>query len=601
MTPPVSRTRTPRPGRVLLATLMAVCWAVLPAAPPAHADARLRPGAHIATPALTPGGSDQSDEGDTTADDSGGGAVDTILPVAVLCVVAAVAAYTYVRRRKRVTTRTTPVTGAPSRDSHPEPPAPLRELSARADDALVATDNAVRTSAEELGHATDRSGDEATTPFADAVARAGDELATAFRIRGRLDDAPPQDAATRRRMLDEIVGRCADADRRLDAMAEDFDALRALERDAPRALAAVETTFRALTGRVSAAGTALVALRDRYAEPVRAPLTSAAERAKDRLVFATSALNRARQAVDADDGGAAAAYVRAAESAVGQATTLVDAVDRRVAELVQAARLLAAALADTDTDLTEANGLLAGLPDGPARTDLRVRAARAASVLAAVRSGTETGPYDPVDALRRVTGAGAALDEALARAGEPGGRRVRRELLEQALFTARAAAGAAMDHIDTHRGAVGGRARTLLAEAGRRLERSGELASADDARGALDEAHRADALGAEALDVAERDVRSYQDRYGQDGQREFPAGGGVDDPRRAGHAADGRDARDGGSHARDRGSADGGLAGAVLGGIVLPGPYDDEGGGSGGPASFGGGSTRGRRGGGGRF
>ncbi|MEY2229241.1 TPM domain-containing protein, partial [Streptomyces sp. BF23-30] len=150
-------------------------------------------------------------------------------------------------------------------------------------------------------------------------------------------------------------------------------------------------------------------------------------------------------------------------------------------------------------------------------------------------------------------------------------------LLDQAMLAARSAIGAATDYITTTRGAVGSQARTRLAEAGRHLERAVSLTEADPA-GALAEAQRADALAREAQQLAEQDVRAYQDPY---------AG------RRHG----------------------GGQGGAVLGGIILGeilrggrggGGFGGGGGGFGGgggsgPGSFGGGGTRGRMGGGGRF
>ncbi|MFJ7251360.1 TPM domain-containing protein [Streptomyces sp. NPDC098085] len=543
-------------------------------------------GRAVPTPTLTPGAPDPG-----TGSSGGTGADDLILPVAVLGAAAAVADYTYTRRRRRATTRTTPGAtgwgpGSAGPGGPPRPPVPLPELDARTKETLVGTDDAVRTSEEELGFATAQFGEEAAAPFAAAVARAKGELTAAFRLRQQLDDAFPEDDATRRRMLDEIISRCTDANARLDAVSEDFDRLRALERDAPQALAAAETAFRALTGRVSAADAALSAMRDRYAESASTPVGDAVEQAKDRLVFATSGLNRARQSVDSGNNAAAAVYVRAAEGAVDQVATLVDAVDRRSRELAEAAGRLPAALAETDTDLAEAGGLLEGTGEGVPTADLRGRIARAESVLGGVREQMRAGPYDPIDALRRVEEADAALDAALAgaREQEQGAWRAR-SLLDQASLTARSAIAAAADYITTHRGAVGSPARTRLAEAQRRLGRSRELAGSDDPRGALAEAQQADALAGQARSLAEQDVRSYG---GPGGVR----GGG------------------------------GGAGGAVLGGIILggllgggggrggghPGGFGGGygggfggGGGGGGPGSFGGGGTRGRRGGGGRF
>ncbi|RPK58990.1 hypothetical protein EES43_19220 [Streptomyces sp. ADI96-02] len=537
-------------------------------------------GRPVTAPAITPGPADPGNSAENSAS-------ALVLPVAVVAAAAAVAAYAYTRRRRRSARRTTPAAAGWGRSGaaagSAPPPVPLPELDARAKEALVDTDDAVRTSEEELGFATAQFGEEAAAPFTEAVGRAKDELMRSFRLRQQLDDAHPENDATRRLMLEEIVTRCAAANEGLDAVAEDFDRLRALERDAPQALAAVGTRFGELTERLAAAEPVLARLRERYGAPAADPVAGDVERARDRLAFTTSALDGARRAVDGGDNARAAVYVRAAEGAVGQAATLVDSVDRRAAELAEAAEKLPAALTETETDLAEAGGLLQGADPAASTAELRGRIARAETVLTSVREAMAAGPHDPVDALRRVEEADTALDEALAgaREREQGGRRAL-TLLDQAMLTARSAIAAAADYVTTHRGAVGSQARTRLAEAQRRWERAREL-SAGDVQAALAEAQRADALAGQALALAEQDVRGFGSLHGPGGVR----GGG------------------------------GGMGGAVLGGILLgglfgggtgggfgggPGGGGRAGGfGGGGPGSFGGGGTRGRRGGGGRF
>ncbi|MFC8658649.1 TPM domain-containing protein [Streptomyces parvus] len=543
-------------------------------------------GRPVTAPAITPGPADPG-----TGDSGSTGARDFILPVAVVAGVGAVGVYAYARRRRRTATRTTPAATGWGRGAGaggaPEPPTPLPELDAQAKQVLVDTDDAVRTSEEELGFATAQFGEEAAKPFTAAVARAKDELTQSFRLRQQLDDAFPEDDATRRRMLDEILRRCATANEGLDTVSEDFDRLRALERTAPQALATVDATHRDLAGRVAAAEAGVAGLRERYGEGAAAPVAADVEEAEDRLVFAGSAVGEARTAVEAGENSRAAVYIRAAEGAVGQAGTLLESVDRRAAELGEAARKLPAALTETETDLADAGGLLEGTAEGASTADLRGRIARAEAVLADVRGAMAAGPYDPVDALRRVEEADAALDEALAGArDQERGEAKARSLLDQAMLTARSAIGAAADHITTNRGAVGSQARTRLAEAQRRWERAREL-SATDARGALAEAQQADVLAGQALALAEQDVRGFRSPQGPGGM----GGGG------------------------------GGMGGAVLGGIILGGLFGGGGRGGGmgggfgggfggggrsggfgsGPGSFGGGGTRGRRGGGGRF
>ncbi|MEU5158333.1 TPM domain-containing protein [Streptomyces sp. NPDC020875] len=566
-------------------------------------------GRPVPTPTITPG---DPDPGTST----GTGAADLVLPVGVAVAVGGAVAYAAVRRRRRTATRTTPQGGRAGWGGGETASGPTTaELDAKARQALVDTDDALRTSQEELGFAAAQFGEDAAKPFDEAVGYAREQLTAAFRLRQRLDDAHPEDDATRRRMLTEILTRCADADRRLDAETADFDRLRDLERNAPQALAAAREHFTDLNGRIISAEAALAVMRERYAESASAPVAGDAAGAKDRLVFAKTAVDRAGTALDAGENASAAVQIRAAEGALAQAERLIGAVDRRARELAEAVSTLPGALTETDSDLAEARGTLAGTAAGDSTAGLRGRIARAETVAAEVRREME-GRYDPIDALRRLEEADAALDEALvgARVAEEEARRAR-SLLGQATLGARSAVGAAADYIATHRGVVGSPARTRLAEAQRRLGLSEELAAgtaepADgwggggghgagaagggageagrNARAALAEAQRADALAREAQRLAEEDVAGFGNPFGPGG-------------------------------ASRAGSAGGGLGGAVLGGIVLGGLFGgggrhgSGGGGFGGfgsggfgggfegrPGSFGGGGTRGRMGG-GRF
>ncbi|MGW6513366.1 TPM domain-containing protein [Streptomyces niveus] len=582
-----------------MALLVTAGWLLMPAvSPEAHAAAPLAlasdgragaaigyraaaDGAPVSAPAATPS---PADPGGEVSSNRAGSAL--VLPVVLVGAALILGAYSYIKRRRRASTRTTPKGGQEGWGEPGLPPGTsLPDLDRRAGLALVETDDAVRTSQEELGFATARFGEDEAWPFQDAVTYARGELTAAFRLRQQLDDAMPDDDGARRRMLDEILARCTDANSRLDAESAGFDRLRDMERNAPEALAAAEAAFRELTGRTVTAAATLAAMRQRYAESAAAPVRGAVEQADDRLVFATTNLDDARGSVEAGDNGRAAVRLRAVESAVAQAATLVEGVERRALELAEAAGKLLASLTDTETDLADARGLLESTPKGTSTADLQGRIARAEAVAADVRQEQAAGPYDPIDALRRVEEADAALDESLAgaREGEVGGRRAR-ALLDRAMLGARSALGAAADYISTHRGAVGSEARTRLVEARRRIDQAGTLTELGDARGALAEAQHADGLARQAQSLAERDVRSYGNRSGP---------GGV-------------------SEAGD------GLGGAVLGGIILGGLVGGGGGrgggggfdggfggghGSGrgaGPGSFGGAGTRGRMGGGGR-
>ncbi|GAA3855875.1 hypothetical protein GCM10023084_07270 [Streptomyces lacrimifluminis] len=467
-----------------------------------------------------PAGSDGSDAAAPEEESSTG---DLVLPLAVAGTAIAVAAYGYARRRRRARTRTTPTALPPAA----RPTAP--ELDRQARKSLVAADDCVRTSREELGFVEGLLGAEAVAPFTEAVRYAEAELSAAFQLRQAYDDNPT-DAS--RSTLDEIVARCVDAGRRLDAEAAGFDRLRALEQDLTGALGHAEVRFRELTVRTGAAGATLADLGELYAPAASFAVSGQVEQAKDRLVFATTGLNRARQSADLGEPDRAVLHLRAAEGAIAQAEVFVDGVDRLVSALAAAAQAVPDALDEVEAAAVEARERVAegtgtGVPVGA--LEGHVRHARAA--LAAVREEAAAGPYDPLEALRRVAAVSAPLGTV------PGAVRL----------VARCAADAADGFVGTHRGAVGAEARTRLAEARRLLDQ-------DPAE--------ADAFALRARELAERDVRAHGNPYG--GRPEHTNG----------------------------------VAGAVLGGILLGDLPDAEAealtGGA--PGSFGGPATRARRG-----
>ncbi|AVH61171.1 hypothetical protein C4B68_14155 [Streptomyces dengpaensis] len=470
-----------RVAHVVLGGLVAVGWLVLPLTEGRGGDTvTATRGVRVTGEAGVQGAA-----GDVGQDETA--TADLVLPLIALGTAVVLAAYGYARRTRRARTRTTPGGGSAQVAS-------VRELDRQTRTLLVDTDDCVRTSAEELGCAAAQFGADAVKPYAEALAYAKAELADAFRLRQQLDDSAPENG---RNILEEIVLRCTEAGRRLDAEAAGFDQLRALERDPETALRHAETRLRELAARTPAAEATLRDLHERYAPSASLPVAGHVELAKDRLAFATMQLDQARQSRDRGDGGKAAAYLRSAEGAVDQAAVLVDGVDRLAAELGAADAQVTAALDAVRADLAEARGLLATSGVGA----LPGRVAHAESLLADVRREMAGGPYDPLDALRRLAEAGAAL--ASVRSGELSEDRAR-ALLEHALLPARSAVAVVAGFVTTHRGAVGCGARTRLAEAERRLGLAPDLS----------EVEWAGVLAREALRVAERDVRAYGTPYG---------------------------------------------------------------------------------------
>ncbi|WP_344458080.1 hypothetical protein, partial [Actinomadura kijaniata] len=357
---------------------------------------------------------------------------------------------------------------------------------------------------------------------------AREQLTVAFRLRQRLDDEVPRDDADRRRVLQEIVRRCAEAGRRLDARSDAFDRLRDLESNAPAVLAEVAARHRRVAAGV-AAGRDLVARMGReLAAPAVAAVADNPGQARDRLDLADRNLAEARAALDRGEPARAAPAIRAAESAVDQAGRLLAAVRRRSAELAAAAAGLRAVLDDTERDLAAARSLVTA--EQRWQAELAPHIARARSVMRQVRADLAAGPVDPIAEHQRLQEAHDALDEALSGVrGERVRRRSAAVQLDQAILVARSEIAAAACLIATRCGAVGSTARTRLAEAERRLGRAAGLAGPDPVA-ALTDAQQAAALGQQAGQLAERDVRGHSLAGVPGGDGDLAGAGGFGGP-----------------------------------------------------------------------
>ncbi|QZN86116.1 TPM domain-containing protein [Cellulomonas sp. C5510] len=496
----------------------------------------------------------------------GGGSALGWLFVGGLVVIAVLTAvgWASARRRSRVTTPAG-AGGAqvPGRPADPYAELPTAELDRRSSSALVGADDALRSSEQELGFAQAQFGPDATREFEQVLAQAKTQVTEAFRLRQTLDDdvpdTEPQVRQTAGRIL-AIVDQVSDA---LDAQKEAFDRLRDVESRAGEALDAHERVAAALRARVEAARGTLGTLAATYPAASLASVTGNPDQALRLLDEVGSAVAQGRQAVAAGDRGIAVRYARAAEEALGQVTTLLDAVDRAGTDLATIGARLDAAIASIGSDLDDAARLAPRHPEVSARAD----AARAA--IATARTARD-GQGDPLAALATITDAEAAIDRALAPMREAQDRAARaRQILEQTLGRVDSALRGTTDYVETRRGAVGPEARTRLAEAHRLFRAAVDQREADPEQG-LVAAQQAERLVREAQSLAQRDVDWYDDQ-----RRGGPRGGG--------------------------GGGLGDIGGMVLGGIIIDSILRGGGGGWGGGGAHGGGGGFGGGGHGGGF
>lgn len=397
------------------------------------------------------------------------------------------------------------------------PPQALDDLSR---ELVVDVDNAVRTSANELDLAVTEFGDDRTQPFTQAVIKAKAALSQAFTIRQQLDDEIPETPAQRRDLLIRMIVAAASADRELESQTEAFEKLRDLVINAPTRLDSLTQQYVELTTRIAPAEQRLAELHNDFSSAALTSVSGNVTAAKERLAFADRNIGTARdlaaRAIAGQQAGLVDA-VRAAESALGQARALLDAVDNAANDIRHAIDRLPSAMTDIRTDIKRADELLQKTPKGNTASDLV--AARDAA-LQAVESARAGASDDPLGAFGQLTKADAALNGLLATlAQEQAAAEQLNRSLEQALFTAQSRVRAVSDYVDTRRGSIGPEARTRLAEAKRHLQ------AAEDQRStlpteAIAHANAASTLAATAQSLANDDVqmaqRAYMGRGGSD-------------------------------------------------------------------------------------
>lgn len=318
----------------------------------------------------------------------------------LLCIVPVVLAVVVAWVRHRADRR--PV--AAVADSPTEPAnAPLRR---RATAALVALDDAVRSSAEELGHAEAQLGTAATAPFRTTVESARAKVDDAFHVLHELEEDHEQGTvleAVERVRLEEVLALTSAADSELDAQEEAFARLRDLHAQVPEMLASLRARAEEVAARAPVGRQVLDGLRPLHPEAVLVTPTQDLERATA-LVDATRRLTgQGEEHLASGNRDAAVTAARAAEQALGQAHDLLTTVIGAGDDLAEADAAMGTALASLSSDIAEAEQL--GALGGSAVLD-EARAAVAAG--ARERKGG-----DVLGALARLERAEHHLDAAL--------------------------------------------------------------------------------------------------------------------------------------------------------------------------------------------
>ncbi len=382
------------------------------------------------------------------------------------------------------------------------------DLAKRAGTALVAADERVRVTSDELVFADAELGHDATQELRVALTAVRQHLGEAFRLNQLNHDEIPDTAEELRTRNGRIIQLCEWAedvlDERTSALAERI----ARARRAPEIIAGVRADAARLRSRIPQARETVERLAARYAPEALAQVDANPGQAEQLLGFAEHSAGVAERRREAGQREQANLALEASTESVRRAATLLDAVETFEVEALRAESTLAAIVEDSREDLVVA--LKEPHSPGVASAITELQAALASLPAA----GVNTDPFTQLDRLRE---ANAGLDAAIAAARERAARPIPPlEHVRHAIDDADRQLAVARDVIAGHRGWIGADARTRLAESERiRVDLDSYLGTSAAAATTIDEDHREQAmamarrvayLAGQALQLAQRDI-----------------------------------------------------------------------------------------------
>lgn len=375
------------------------------------------------------------------------------------------------------------------------------DLARRAKTALVAVDERIRTTTDELDFAEAELGEGATKDLREALSAVRTHLGEAFHLNQLNHDEIPDTPEELRTRNARIVQLCEWADELLDdrttALANDIERVRR----APEILAQVRADIVTLGERLPHARSTLDRLALRYSASALRQVSEGADEAEQLLTFAAHSADVSARRRDAGRREEANLALETATEAVRRAAAIIDGVEDFEIEALRAESTLADVIADSRGDLVAAR-------DAPQVPAVTAAAAALESALAALPPSREKA--DPFTQLSQLREANSALDAAIAVARERAARPIPTlPHVRHALDDADRQIAVARNVIAGHRGWIGADARTRLAEAERsRIDAEPLVADEDTREDAMALARRAGALASEALQLAQRDIDS---------------------------------------------------------------------------------------------
>lgn len=393
------------------------------------------------------------------------------------------------------------------------------DLARRAQTALVAADERIRTAADELVFAEAELGASLTRELKTALEAVRTHLQEAFQLHQLNHDEIPDTPEELRTRNARIVQLCEWAEDLLDDKTASLSASVSRVREAPKVIAKVRTDATALSARIPQAQESINRLATRYADSAMHQISASATEAEQLIAFAVHGADVSERRRESKQNEEANLALETATEAARRAATLLDTVEDFEIEALRAESTLAEVVADSRGDLITARTA----PRTPAVTAAVTALEQALSALSP--AGT---PNDPFAELSQLREANSGLDAAIATAKH----RAENPLpslgqVQHAIDDADRQLGVARGLISGHRGWIGADARTRLAEAERlRIDLSDLLPAEETREEALAGARRVAHLASEALQLAQRDIDSARPQQQTWGDAPGWGGGG---------------------------------------------------------------------------
>jgi len=375
------------------------------------------------------------------------------------------------------------------------------DLARRAEQALVAADERIRTTSDELAFAQAELGDSLTADLKAALDAVRLHLREAFQLHQLNHDEIPDTVEELRTRNARIVQLCEWAEGLLDEKTGALAETVAKVRRAPEIIAQVRADAETLRDRIPHASSTIERLSSRYAETAMRRIASAADEATQLVAFATHGADVSERRRAAKQNEEANLALETATEAVRRAGAILDAVEDFEIEALRAESTLADVVADSRRDIIAAR-------NAPQTPDVTTAAAELEAALRALAPAGS--PNDPFAELTQLRTANSALDDAIDKAHYRAQHPLPSlEQVQHAVDDADRQLGVARGLIAGHRGWIGADARTRLAEAERLRVDVPTLLPAEDTREqALGAARRVAQLASEALQLAQRDIDS---------------------------------------------------------------------------------------------